>query len=357
MRAVAILAVLPDYRASFIEQLESMAKDEGIDLFIAAGESQLDSSVTSDNFSNVYSLRNVPLLGRRLLWQKGAYRLSLNADVAVIDLNPRSLSAWIVLIHRKVSGKRVLVWGHVNPRRGESSATAPIRRALRKLSSGVISYTWSDAAQVRAEGISNVWVAANGLYPAKDLGWNPSTHRFRVLYVGRLVTSKKPELLLRGFVEALPHLPQDTVLTIVGEGAERGRLEDLTRQLGVSERVEFFGHVNDLLNLQKIYEQALISVSPGYVGLSLTQSLGFGVPMVVADREPHAPEKELLTPVTGSYFAANDPMDLARAIIEASSSDNWDHENIVRTVSTTYSSTAMAHGFMCALLGVPQKRS
>jgi glycosyltransferase involved in cell wall biosynthesis len=51
-----------------------------------------------------------------------------------------------------------------------------------------------------------------------------------------------------------------------------------------------FGHVGDYARLKEIYRQALASISAGAVGLSITQSLGFGVPMLYSRHDPHGPE-------------------------------------------------------------------
>jgi glycosyltransferase involved in cell wall biosynthesis len=110
------------------------------------------------------------------------------------------------------------------------------------------------------------------------------------LYVGRLVADKKPMQMLNAFVMALPQLPADSKLLIVGDGPERANLERRILELNLSDRVKMFGHVGDYARLKEIYRQALASISAGAVGLSITQSLGFGVPMLYSRHDPHGPE-------------------------------------------------------------------
>ena len=229
---------------------------------------------------------------------------------------------------------------------------------MRRAAHGVISYTWSDAARVQAEDPNiPTWVAANGLYPAAEMGWDASRHRNRILYVGRLEPAKKPALAIEAFAIALPNLPGDVRLTFVGSGSLEAALERQVAELGVRHRVEFLGHISELRALRKIYDETLISVSPGYVGLSLTQSLGFGVAMLVADGEPHAPEVELLTEATGSFFPADDPLALAEAFRQATERAKcWDPAHLVYSVKSTYSAEAMADGFIYALRNQPASR-
>jgi len=62
-----------------------------------------------------------------------------------------------------------------------------------------------------------------------------------VLSVGRLVSLKRVDLLLR----AMSHLPPAAEARIVGEGPERAALETLAGQLGLGERVRFLGRLGD----------------------------------------------------------------------------------------------------------------
>lgn len=359
MRAVAILAVLPDYRLNFVRELQDSFAAAGDALTLVAGDTHLDQTVTSAEFAGVVRVQNRALLGRRLLWQSGVLSHTTGADVVVVDLNPRSLTSWAILLWRKIRKRRTLVWGHILPRRGAEAITAPLRRRMRRLADGVISYTWSDAQRVRDEDSSaNVWVAANGLYPSKSLVVDHGRNRYRILYVGRMEPAKKPALALEAFARAKNErrLPGTTRLTFVGTGSQLPELQDRAHSLQIADHVEFLGHVSDQHILRRIYAETAFSISPGYVGLSLTQSLGFGVPMLVADKEPHAPEVELLTPTTGRTFAAGDidvlASEMGRLFFEV---ESWDRAAMIEHVRDTYSSTAMALGFEMAIRGTEQR--
>lgn len=355
-QAVVLVAVLPEYRASFLKQLKERLQSD-VELHLIAGDVHLDETVRSSAHDGVVILRNRHFLGRTALWQRAALRHARAADVLVVDLNPRSLTAWVLLLRGRLRGKRVLVWGHIHPRKGPGASTAPLRRRMRRLADGVISYTWGDAQAVRVEDPDTpVWVAANGLYAVDELGFDDASHRDGIVYVGRLEKSKKPELLVRAFARALPSLPDDAHLEIVGDGAEREALEALVAELGMENRTAFRGHVGGREALRDIYRTAVASVSPGYAGLSLTQSLGFGVPMIVADEEPHAPEIELLAKDTGVTFRADDVDSLTQRLVEAfAQQETWDRRKIVDAVAAKYSSTAMAEGFARALTAVPME--
>lgn len=353
-RAV-VVAVLPEYRKHFLSALTDRFGDR---LVFAAGDKHLVDTVQSgeNNVVSVSRLTNVGLFGRRLLWQCGALRFSWSSDVVVTDLNPRSLTAWAILLSRRVRRRRTLVWGHILPRAGENARTVPLRRSMRRLADGVISYTWSDSAiVVREDPHVPVWVAANGLYPSDWLCAVAarSTPLSDFVYVGRLVSEKKPELLIRAFALYTSRFPERAHrLVLVGAGSERRELEALANELRVADVVVFAGGIHDFAKLSEIYEKAIASVSPGYVGLSLTQSLGFGVPMIVAETEPHAPEFELLNPASGVLFRSNDADSLCDALNQVYlDRTTWEsrRESMVQHVKNRYSADAMAAGFAAAL--------
>lgn len=361
---VVVLAVLPDYRARFLDAVRVLVSPEHIEF--AAGMKQLIPSVRSADHPGVRRLRNIALFGRRLLWQRGCTRVVKGAATVVVDLNPRSLSAWVILIRGRMRRERVLVWGHLLPRAGATAPTAPVRRLMRNLASGVICYTWTDGERLREEAreresSQGVWVAANALYSKSEMRVAgpdvPEDVRRDIIYVGRFVPEKKVELAVAGFAKALlaRAIPRGARLILVGDGDSRETIRETAASLGVVSSVEFVGWENDWTALERYYARALCSVSPGYVGLGLTQSLGFGVPMIVADNEPHAPEVELLTERTGLWFGADDADDLARAFANIYMHRQVWHDRrseICNYVRARYSTEAMAEGFVNALRGI-----
>jgi glycosyltransferase involved in cell wall biosynthesis len=71
--------------------------------------------------------------------------------------------------------------------------------------------------------------------------WRAESYENFVLSVGRLDTLKRTELLIR----AIPYLPAESRVVVVGEGPERTPLARLADSLGVASRVDFRGYVDD----------------------------------------------------------------------------------------------------------------
>jgi glycosyltransferase involved in cell wall biosynthesis len=134
-------------------------------------------------------------------------------------------------------------------------------------------------------------------------------HPFTLVTVGHLVPVKAQELI----VGALPLLP-GVRLVVAGDGPNRGMLENLARQLGVSERVDFLGAVPQA-QLRAHYGAAdamvLASSREGWANV-LLESMACGTP-VVASRVWGTPEV-VAAPEAGVLMAERTPQGVADAV-------------------------------------------
>lgn len=301
-----VQSVVPDYRRPFVEGLRQSLEAR---LIVLTGEYGFEPTVRVSRVdAETIIVRNVYRAGRRLLWQRGAVRLAVGADVSIVEMNPRVLSTWATLVVRRVLGRPTLAWGHAWPRAGPTARSAPIRELMRRLASEIVVYTETeaDALRRRMPG-KRVHAAPNGLYTESSSVPDTATRPGRdVIYVGRLVGRKKPMLLLEAFARAIPRLPADASLVFVGDGELLAELRDRAGTLGIVDRVRFTGHVSDFEALRSLYWDALVSISPGYAGLSVIQSHWFGVPMIIARDDPHAPEIEAAIEGENAVFVESD---------------------------------------------------
>lgn len=114
--------------------------------------------------------------------------------------------------------------------------------------------------------------------------------RLRVLSVGRLSLEKAQV----GLVEAIAILIRrglDVELEIVGEGPERGRLEERIRSLGLDERCRLSGAMSESAVFERLQSADVFALSSLIEGLpvSLMEAMALGVP-VVAPRLAGIPE-------------------------------------------------------------------
>lgn len=134
-----------------------------------------------------------------------------------------------------------------------------------------------------------------------------------LLFVGRLVADKGVETLLQAIPEIRGHHPAVN-LTVVGEGPERLRLEDLARRLNLASCVTFVGAVaHDALPAH--YRRATLLVMPSRAegfGLVAVEAIGCGCPVVASDLP--ALRGILMDGQAGALFRAGDPGELAKAV-------------------------------------------
>lgn len=105
---------------------------------------------------------------------------------------------------------------------------------------------------------------------------------FRLLFVGRLAEVKDLPTLLRGFAGAVGRVPA-LRLWIVGDGPVRGELERMAAELGVRERVTFFGQQMATARFFRSADAFVMSSRSEGLPMSLLQAMSAGLPAVTTD--------------------------------------------------------------------------
>ena len=348
---VVVQTIIPDYRMPFVDELGDRLGDR---LLLVSGDEDWTHDVRHSDGAPAFRIQNRYVAGRQLLWQSGVLRPAFEADVAVVSLNPRIVSNWIVIGARRLRRRRTLVWGHAWPRKGPGSRTDRVRDIMRRFADAVIVYTEREAKDLRARRpTQEVTAAPNALYRMNEMVPADSVHPTDFLYVGRLNSSKKPGLLLEAFRLASPSMPDDVRLVFIGTGPLQNDLTERVVALGLESRVSLLGHVSDVGELRQAYSSAIASVSPGYVGLSLIQSLGNGVPMLIARDEPHAPEIEAIVEGENGWFFDSDSPEALASLLTAIAAQrtSWTSRRalIAEQARATYSVERMVDAFVAAL--------
>ena len=349
-KLIIIQTAVPDYRKGFFKALRD---NLGYNFELYSGSHYFEKSIQSDATIPHKKTKNTYLFNARFLIQFQVIKLIASDNLLVLELNPRIISNWILLIGRKILGKQTILWGHAWPRQGKNASTDSLRHLMRKLARAIVVYTNKQQLELQEKMPGKIILAApNALLNTSQMGaiaGNPK----HLIYVGRLSESKKALFLAKAFSKALNDLPKDIQLFIVGDGEEKKVLESFIIENNLSHRIHLLGHINDIARLRELYSNSYFSVSPGYVGLSVTQSFGFGVPMIVSRDENHSPEIEaVLDGVNALFFDTNSELSFRESLINVYSNiDLWTsrRDEIAAFCAKNYSVEAMAQVF-CKLL-------
>lgn len=150
---------------------------------------------------------------------------------------------------------------------------------------------------------SPIHVIANGVDIAKLRAQLPSStprKTWQVLFLGRLAPIKQADHALRAFA----HSGLTGRMAIAGDGAQRAALEQLSRDLGIADRVDFLGWVSQPAPIIAASQTVVLSSLSEGSPMAVAEALALGTPVVaynccrgIADTFPPALQAEaLVTP-------------------------------------------------------------
>ena len=290
---------MPDYRVALFTLLRA-GDDVPLDLIV--GGEHFDPTVrTSDDPVVTRRIANRWMLRRRMLAQPAAVAPAVRARTTVLEFNPRIVTTWVIAGIRRILRRPTVVWGHAEGQGGSSPTAARLRHWQARLAGTLVVYTEQSAerAERRYPGV-DVVAAPNGIYRSADAAAVRNDGDLGTAFVscGRLVESKGVEALLEAFILATDRgLGAEATLEFIGSGSLEDALRQRADAAGIAERVRFHGAIDalDIDALQSVFDRAVASVSAGYVGLNVVQSMWFGVPMVTVRDAPHSPEFDAIS--------------------------------------------------------------
>lgn len=136
-----------------------------------------------------------------------------------------------------------------------------------------------------------------------------------LIYAGRLMREKRVDLLLEA-VQQIPLESEAALLTIVGDGPDRQRLESLAEQLDITQRVVFAGRLPESQDVWGQLAQARIAVQPSSregFGMFPLEAMAVGIPVIYCKSSENAISGLVRDGIEGVCCEPN-PASLASAI-------------------------------------------
>lgn len=131
--------------------------------------------------------------------------------------------------------------------------------------------------------------------------------------VGRLHPDKDQATLIRGFAQALPELPEGSLLAIMGSGRLEGALKALAAESGVGDAVRFLGQVPHGRRYFKAFDVFTLTSDHEPFGMVLLEAMAAGVPVISTDCGG-APE---VVGPAGGVFPLHDVKALAAMLVRS----------------------------------------
>ena len=305
---------LPSYRESVFREL--LAADD-LDVRLVSGVSRPSQEHVPVAESLPYTSVTNRWLGM-VLWQSGLFTelRRRKPDVVIFLGSWNFASTWVMALLARLSGRTVLFWTH-GWQVEEVGARSVVRRAFYRLADGLLLYGERAQAIGQSQGFDpgRLFVVGNSLSveaPAADRAIATDTDPPMILWVARLLDSKRLDLLIDAFVRARQR-GHELRLVVVGEGpAERPAVDDAT-----AEHVDYLGAIHDDEVLRDLFDRASVVAIPASAGLTVLHALLHGTPVVVNDDpRDNGPEYEFVdVGRNGSTFPAGDAEALADELI------------------------------------------
>lgn len=330
MKICCIFNIAPLYREGIYRRMD---KDPELEFDFLAGEESTGGIALMDIRSlkgfRGY-LRNVYRKGGKLIWQKGALRkaFSQKYDAYILTGNPGIRSNWIIAAVARLLGRHVYLWSH--GLHGDERGLK-LRKNMWYFSLAGHLLLYGERAckllaergfpQERMRMIYNSLDYDKQLAIRSRIGDRGFIRNYfgndlpLLTFVGRLTQVKRLDLLLEAMAE-LERGGRPCNLALLGDGPMQEKLAERAQELGLTDRIWFYGETYDDHIIGTFLYHSAACVSPGNAGLTAIHALTFGTPVVThANADRQMPEAEAVIPgISGSLFEEGDAASLAAAV-------------------------------------------
>ncbi|HEX5322407.1 MAG TPA: glycosyltransferase, partial [Capsulimonadaceae bacterium] len=256
--------------------------------------------------------------GQRVLALRKAIRRS-RPDVVISFMGTINVLTLLAGVGLRIP---IVIMEQIDPREYPiGKAWQILRRVIYPRASGLVVLTerlrnWAEAIIPR----DRVYVIPNPVRRTAELNAGicalpdvmADKDRRRVIAMGRLAHQKGFDLLLRAFAICAAE-KKDWDLVILGEGVERGNLETLIGQLGITDRVNLPGRLPEPATALKSADLFVLSSRFEGLPLALLEAMACGLPVISTDC-PTGPQEVIRDGIDGILVPAEDVQALCAAM-------------------------------------------
>lgn len=306
IRVLWIAPNLNDYKAKFLNVL---AEEPEIDLTVIAGSRMSTTGHRYEAADHLFQRMDVSVSKSRFGYSPKAFKAIFktlraeNSDVVLMPMEKKHLPLIVALAALRLTMKfRLVSYNHASIRSKRPQVTRGDLRFTRfffHLYDHIIFYTEGAMKWAVEQGLIRQSKAsfANNTLDAESI-WEQHSFRLnrsspcKLLFIGRLIPSKRPDLLLEYFSELSGRIP-NIQLEIIGDGPQSALVENRASQ---DARITWHGAIVDESKISKLMDQAHAVFVPGDSGLSIVHAFCYGKPYITLDIPTaiHGPELEYI---------------------------------------------------------------
>lgn len=323
LKITILQPIFSDYRKGVFDALS-----ESVDLQILhsknkTGVKQIKTSYSKEILCFKYS----PIETNRIFFSFPEI-LKFKPNVFIHYLSIGVISLPFTYVICKLLKIRFVLWGHgVHRKNGfnpKNSLSDKVKLIYMKMADAVILYSESAKYVIKDYLNENkLFVAKNTLdtqtlttikHKLNEIGKSRIKYNLSLpcdhylIYIGRLLTEKNPEILLDTVIRLRTKINKSIGVIYIGGGPELEKLKLRVVDDEIS-NIVFLGAVHDPEITGKYLYISDLMVMPGYLGLSVIQSLCFNTPvaslMKTKDGPFHSPEVENVINQKTGYLGKN----------------------------------------------------
>lgn len=335
LKTIILYRVVQEWRAPVFERL---SKDESLDLEVWYGPDFKGTKIVSTKKDYSFTKRKLLSFKIKLASKNGIiampfspllfFKLILkNPNVVICEGGSNIINSFIAFCYCKIFRKKYIWWslGKLQNRQYDikRSKIDKLIQFIELKSESIITYSTVGKKYFESIGVNKekIFKAVNVVDTERILNSlnkyndkhslinNYEKFEFKTLFVGALIQEKSIDLLLKA-QKIIEQKYPNAGLIIVGDGAYRNQLEDMSKNLELK-NVDFAGKRVD--DNYKYFSIADLFVLPGLGGLAISEAMCYGLPIITSIGD--GCEVDLVTNKNGIIDIEITPERLAQHII------------------------------------------
>lgn len=144
-----------------------------------------------------------------------------------------------------------------------------------------------------------------------------------VIFIGRLLSYKNVDILIQA-IGLVKQVRKDISCFIIGDGPEKERLMRLTKELGLTKNIRFFGFIPNALKIYSLIKSSKLFVLPSSregFGIIALEANACGIPVLTVSEKDNATVDFVRTGKNG-FISLLDPQDISRLILKIMENPN-----------------------------------